>query len=106
MGTREQAIINGRKGGRPKGSKSATTLRVEEARQQLIKAYMDNIVPINEALVKKASEGDLQAIKELHDRVYGKSLQPTDINVKGDLKLSFDPAFNATSQQTKADSPR
>ncbi len=86
---------NGKKGGRPKGSKSPVTLKVEAAKEELIKAYIENIRPINEALIKKATEGDLAAIKELHDRVYGKSLQPTDVNLKGELKISFDDAFTS-----------
>ncbi len=88
--------LNGMKGGRPKGSKSSTTLQVEAAKAELIRMYIEHIKPINEALLRKAEEGDIQAIKELHDRVYGKALQPTDLNVKGELKITFDkPLENA-----------
>ena len=61
--------------GRKKGSKATHTLQAEQARAMLIQAYLDNIKPINEALIKKATEGDIQAIKEIHDRVYGKAPQ-------------------------------
>ena len=61
--------------GRPKGSKSPLTLKIDQARQALIDAYIEKIRPINEALIKKATEGDIQAIRELHDRVYGKAPQ-------------------------------
>lgn len=64
------------KGGRPKGSKAAHTITAEAGKALLIKMYLENIVPINEALLKKAREGDMQAIKELHDRVYNKAAQP------------------------------
>lgn len=76
---------NNHKGGRPKGSKSNHTLQAEIAKAELIKAYIENIKPINEALIKKAKEGDIQAIKELHDRVYGRAMQP----VEGDLKAQL-----------------
>lgn len=78
------------KGGRPKGSKGTHTLQAEIAKQQLIKAYIANIKPINQALIKKAKQGDIQAIRELHDRVYGKSLQPMEGNFTSELKISFD----------------
>lgn len=37
--------------------------------------YVENIKPINQALIDKAIAGDIQAIKELHDRVFGKAPQ-------------------------------
>lgn len=66
---------NGKKGGRPK---AAHTLQAEHGKAMLIQAYLENIQPINQALVDKAKAGDIQAIKELHDRVYGKSPQPLE----------------------------
>ena len=64
------------KGGRPKGSLASHTLEVQTGKALLIQMYLENIRPINEALLKKAREGDMQAIKELHDRVYGRAPQP------------------------------
>ena len=65
-----------RKGsGRKKGSKATHTVLAEQAKAELINAYIKNITPINEALIKKATSGDIQAIKEIHDRVWGKSPQ-------------------------------
>ena len=61
--------------GRKIGSKATHTLQAEQARAILIQAYLDNIQPINEALIKKAKDGDIQAIREIHDRVYGKAPQ-------------------------------
>ena len=72
-------------GGRPK---AAHTLQAEKAKASLIEMYMKNVKPINEALLKKAKEGDMQAIKELHDRVWGKA--PLDVQVTGDFTLKID----------------
>jgi hypothetical protein len=69
----EQARINGRKGGRPRG---LNAINAEKGKALLLKMYLDNIRPINEALINKAREGDMQAIKEIHDRVYGRAPQP------------------------------
>lgn len=69
----EQARINGRKGGRPK---AAHTIQAEQGKALLVKMYLENIRPINQALIDKALTGDIQAIKELHDRVYHKAAQP------------------------------
>lgn len=82
---------NGRKGGRPKGMNA---INAEKGKALLIAMYLENIKPINEALLKKAKEGDLGAIKELHDRVYGKSLQPISGEFTGKMILSFDKTFN------------
>ena len=62
--------------GRPKGAKASHTLQVEKARAEFIRMYLEKIKPINEALLAKAEAGDIQAIKELHDRVYGRPAQP------------------------------
>lgn len=84
---------NGKKGGRPKGSVAKSTLEALKAKEELIKAYLDNIKPINKALIEKAKEGDMQAIKELHDRVYGKAVQPIEGDLKATLEITFDPVF-------------
>ena len=78
---------NGKKGGRPKGSH---TIQAEKAKAELIKTYIANIQPINEALINKAKEGDIQAIKELHDRVYGRSINPVELSGKngGAIEIS------------------
>jgi hypothetical protein len=94
------SIENGKKGGRPKGSKSPVTLKVEQAKQALIDAYIKNIKPINEALLKKAKEGDLQAIRELHDRVYGKVPQAITGPEGGNLIIQFDPVFNEKTKKS------
>ena len=70
------SIENGKKGGRPKGAKATHTLTAEQGKALLVKMYMERITPINNALLAKAESGDIQAIKELHDRVYNKAAQP------------------------------
>lgn len=80
---------NGKKGGRPKGSKAAHTINAEQGKALLVKMYLDNIRPINEALLKKAREGDMQAIKELHDRVYNKATQPLEGKVDSNVVIEI-----------------
>jgi len=72
-GTREGA-------GRKKGQKASHTLLAAKGREALIKAYLREVRPINEALINKAKQGDVQAIRELHDRVHGKAPQSIDIS--------------------------
>lgn len=79
--------------GRKKGSKATHTIQAEQAKAELIRAYIANIKPINEALIKKAIDGDIQAIKELHDRVYGKPFQAIGNPDGSSLLISFDPVF-------------
>ena len=66
--------------GRPKGMNA---INAEKGKAELIKAYLANIIPINEALVNKAKQGDIGAIKELHDRVHGRAAQ--DIKLTGEI---------------------
>jgi len=40
-----------------------------------------------EAVVEKAEEGDMSAVKEIGDRVAGKANQSVDMNVKGTISL-------------------
>jgi hypothetical protein len=62
--------------GRKIGSRAQHTLQAEQGKALLIQMYLENIRPINQALIDKAKSGDIQAIKELHDRVYNKAAQP------------------------------
>ncbi len=74
---------NGKKGGRPKGTLAQSTINAMQAKQKLIEAYIKEAEPINRALLDKAKSGDIQAIRELHDRVYGKA--PQDIKMEGEM---------------------
>lgn len=96
----EQSRINGRKGGRPRG---LNAINAEKGKEMLIKMYLENIRPINEALIAKAKEGDMGAIKELHDRVYGRAPQPltgaTGGNIVFEL-VNYAKDTNTTQVQT------
>ena len=69
--------------GRPKGSFAKSTLDAIAVKQHLIEQYQKNAEAIHFALIDSAASGDIQAIKELFDRVYGKSLATTEVkNIK------------------------
>ena len=87
----QASIENGKKGGRPK---AAHTLAAETAKAKLIEMYVANIVPINQALIDKALSGDVSAIRELHDRVYGKASQPVEHSGVIDIGLILDEIEN------------
>ena len=70
--------------GRKKGWRAVHTLSAEIAKKNLIEKYIKNADPINEALIQKALTGDIQAIRELHDRVFGKPQQSVDMTSKGE----------------------
>ena len=59
--------------GRPQGSKAAHTLEAEALRQYIIEETIKNKGPIVAALIKQASEGNIPAVKELLDRIFGKA---------------------------------
>lgn len=63
-------------GGKPKGSLAAHTMEAVELKKKLIAEYAANRAQIDKALIDKAKTGDVPAIKELYDRVWGKSSQP------------------------------
>ena len=48
----------------------------QKQREQLLKLLKPHIAKIFKALVAKAEEGDVSAIKELLDRAWGKAPQP------------------------------
>lgn len=66
----------GKLGGRPKGSVTEATKKKQEAQLQLRQMVEKEIKPITDALILKAKDGDVPAIKELFDRAWGKATQP------------------------------
>lgn len=76
--------------GRPKDTPE--TIIIKKATKELIAEYKESLgeaLPlIRPVIIAKALEGDIAAIKEIHDRVMDKSKQPTDITSGGD-KLQF-----------------
>lgn len=61
---------------------------VKKATKELIKEYKESLgeaLPlIKPIIIAKALEGDMTAIKEIHDRVMDKAKQPTDITTDGE----------------------
>ncbi len=68
--------------GKPKGYKAPHTLEASTLRQNLIAKYAGRAEEVNDALILKAVQGDVPAIKELHDRVYGKANQYLEVTGK------------------------
>lgn len=100
----ETSRINGRKGGRPRGDAS---IEAEKARAYIALRIGEYMPIIFDALVAKAKTGDVQAIKELFDRGFGKAHQAVDLTTKGEkidnsdevkeLSKKFDDFFKGTN---------
>jgi hypothetical protein len=69
--------------------KAPHTLQAEKAKALLVAEYLKHAKPIIAALIKRATKGDIQAIKELHDRVYGRPVQPLAGDPENPLKLQI-----------------
>jgi hypothetical protein len=94
-------------GGRPPDSPEYKMIK--KAAKQIIAEYKEALAEalplIQPVLIAKAVEGDISAIKEVHDRAMDKAKQPTDITSGGErLSISFDNSFNVkTAQQATGD---
>jgi hypothetical protein len=77
-------------GGRPKETEEIKIAR--KAKKELINDYLEALAQalpvLSPVIIKKAGEGDMQAIKEINDRVMGKVEQPVDL--KANLVLSIE----------------
>ena len=76
-------------GGRPPNSSiPPEQLAIKKATKELIAEYKESLgeslVLIKPVLIAKALEGDVSAIKEIHDRVMDKAKQSTDITTGGE----------------------
>ena len=69
--------------GRPKGSKAKHTIQGEAYRAALIAAVLKEKAPVIRALIDRAIKGDIPAIKEINDRVLGRSTESIDLTSKG-----------------------
>jgi hypothetical protein len=78
-------VVGNPGGGRPKETEQDKI--VKKATKQLIEEYKEALgeaLPlIKPVLIAKAMEGDISAIKEIHDRVMDKAKQPTDVTTNG-----------------------
>lgn len=74
----------------------------EESRRVLSEMVMHDIVPIGEALIAKAKDGDIAAARELFDRAFGKSQQNAkiDLSTERPLEIHFDKSFEHTFGKT------
>lgn len=84
------------RGGQPGNSNAEKGKRwrmaIDAALSKHGKDKAEALAEVAEKLIGKALEGDMSAIKELGDRIDGKSVQPMDI--KGDLKTNV--IYNVT----------
>ena len=80
---------------------------IKKATKELIAEYKESLgeaLPlIKPVIIAKALEGDMTAIKEIHDRVMDKAKQSTDITSKGEqlnLGVVILPQRNDNSEST------
>jgi hypothetical protein len=65
--------------GRPRGSKAGHTLEAQALRQYIITQFIKNKEPIVQALIERAKNGDIPAIKELFERAMGKVTEKLEV---------------------------
>lgn len=82
------SIANGKKGGRPVGSKASHTIETEAAKKKIVEMVNQNIEEITAPQIAKAKKGDTRAYEALMDRAHGRPSQ--QVEVKGDIKLKLD----------------
>jgi hypothetical protein len=91
-----------RKGaGRPKGVYNTSTLNAIAFREALFAAVAKEKEPIFQALIKEAKAGNIPAIKEILDRILGRSKEFMDLTSDGE-KLNFNPSKLSGEELTKA----
>ena len=79
----DTARENGKKGGRPIGTRARHTIEASALRAYLIEEAVKSKKDIIAALIKKAKGGDILAIREVLDRALGKSKEQVDITSGG-----------------------
>lgn len=76
-------------------SSKANRLWAETIRRAVVQSDGDRLRRIAESLLNKAEEGDIQAIKEVGDRLDGKAMQATELSgpdgepLKSSLTVEF-----------------
>lgn len=79
-------VVGNPGGGRPKETEQDKIIK--KATKELIQEYKESLgeaLPlIKPIIIAKALEGDMTAIKEIHDRVMDKAKQPTDVTSNGE----------------------
>ena len=93
--------------GKKQGSKNRKTLIKEAAQMYLIRRVEEEIEGLTTALLDKAKEQDVGAIKEAFDRAWGKSREKHDVNFRAIVEISkevadkYDVPHNDTSKGSK-----
>jgi hypothetical protein len=87
--------------GRPKAQH---TIEAEAAKAALVEAFVKDKEKIFAALIKRAKAGDVPAIKELFERVWGKAVQP--IGNDGDNAFRIEWLQQSQSSMRPGDGPR
>lgn len=69
--------------GRKRGSKASHTLEAQVMREHLIQEVIKEKEPLISALIARGKKGDVQALREIFDRVLGKVKETTKIENEG-----------------------
>jgi len=79
----------GKVGGQPNNTNSSKNNRLwaETIKRAVTQSDSERLRRIAEALLTKAEDGDMSAIKELGDRLDGKPNQTVDSNITGELLI-------------------
>lgn len=72
--------------GRPKGQH---TVEAEAAKARLVELFVAEKDAIFKALIGKAKKGDVPALKELFERVWGRPVQPIGNEGDNSFKISW-----------------
>ena len=90
--------------GNPEGRPPETPEQkiIKKATQELVKNYKDTLAEalpqVSPVLIAKAIAGDIQAIKELHDRVMGRPEQKTEFDVPRDTLAELTEFFRIVAK--------
>jgi thioredoxin-like negative regulator of GroEL len=68
--------------GRKKGHKASHTIEALNAKAALIRRFVAEQEPIFKALLTQAKRGNIKAIRELFERVWGKETEKFDMNAQ------------------------
>ena len=74
-----------------KRGKASHTLETVEAKKLFVQKVHEHLIPIFEALLYKALEGDVSATKELLDRAWGKAVQGVEVSGTDGQPIVFMP---------------
>lgn len=88
---------NGKKGGRPRGSISPERAEALAYRKALVALALKHKTKLAQALIDKGLQGDVPALKEIHERLMGKAKEQIELTGKDGKDLT-----NGLSPEDKA----